>query len=246
VLRPDEVPFEVLTGELGVLLLGEDDFGVTCGRGPFLVEVFEYGPERGAEDELPVPDGVEDTPPVPVGGGDVEFEAVTGDSDEEWRIPVPGVELTLLTVILSVDVRVLVSKMVEDEYSSVQVVVYTDVELEAVTGDDAVEFAGPDPDGRVDERTTVEDFVVTSVSVVELADFTGPEEDPADACDELLGYIVVVLVTGIVTTVVNCVVPVPIGLVGWPGVKLPDELVKIGVDEPLDGKPPPVPVPGPT
>lgn len=191
-----------------------------------------------------MPDGVEDTLPVPVGDGDVEFEAVTGDSDEEWRIP--GVELTLLTVILSVDVRVLVSNMVEDEYSSVQVVVYTDVELEAVTGDDAVEFAGPDPDGRVDERTTVEDFVVTSVSVVELADFTGPEEDPADTCDELVGYTVVVFVTGIVTTVVSCMVPVPGGLVGWPGVKLPDELVKICVDELLDGKPPPVPVPGPT
>jgi hypothetical protein len=41
VLRPDEVPFDVLTGELSVLLLGEDGFGVTCGRGPFLVEVLE-------------------------------------------------------------------------------------------------------------------------------------------------------------------------------------------------------------
>jgi hypothetical protein len=243
VLRPGELLFEVLTGEIGVLLL-RGGFGVTCGRRLFLVEVPEYGPERGPEDELPVPDGAENELPVPFGDGDVEFEAVIGDPEDDGETPVPRGELTLLTVTLSVDVRVLVNSMVEDEYSSVQVVVYIAVEFEAVIGDDAVEFAGPDPDGRVDERTIVDDLEVTRVRVVELPEFTGPEEDPADAGDELLGNTVVVFVTGIVTTVVSCVVPVPEGVVGWPGVKLPDVLVKIGVDEPLDGKPPPVPVPG--
>ena len=56
--------------------------------------------------------------------------------------------------------------------------------------------------------------MVTSVRVVELAEFTGPEEDPGDTGEELLGNTVVVFVTGIVTTVVSFVVPVPRGLVG--------------------------------
>ena len=82
-------------------------------------------------------------------------------------------------------------------------------------GDDAVAFAGPDADGPVD-RTIVEDLIVTSVRAVELAEFTGPAEDPADTGNELLKCTVVVFVTGIVTTVVECTVcvPDPRGLVG--------------------------------
>ena len=56
----------------------------------------------------------------------VEFEPVTGDASEDRRdegeMTVPGIEVTMLTVLLSVNVETLVNVTVEDECSSVQVV----------------------------------------------------------------------------------------------------------------------------
>ena len=154
-------------------------------------------PVRGADDEL--------RGPVPVPFQEVEFEAVTGEPEDDGETPVPARELTLLTVMLLVDVSVLVKRMVEEEDSSVQVVVYTEVRLEVVTGDDAVELVWLCPVGRIDERVTVVGTTeVTRVSVVELLDFTGPEDTP-DACGRP-GCTVTVCVTGIVTTVVRFVV----------------------------------------
>ena len=76
--------------------------------------------------------------PVPVRG--VEFEALTGSPEDDGDTPVPVWELTLLTVMFFVDVRVLVKSMVEEKNVSVQVVVHTEVEFEVLTGDDAAEF----------------------------------------------------------------------------------------------------------
>jgi hypothetical protein len=212
-----EVLLKALTGELGVLPLGED-FGVLCGIGPFPVGVVEMPPVPGADDEL--------RSPVSVPTQEVEFEAVTGDPEDDGETPVPVYELTLLTVMFLVEVSVLVKSMVEEEDSSVQLVVYTEVEFEFVTGDDAVELAWLCPDGRIDEKVTVVGTDVTRVSVVELLDLTGPEDTPNE-CGRPGRCTVTVCVTGIVTTVVRLVVytPVPVGPVGWAGVKLPDELV---------------------
>ena len=59
-------------------------------------------------------------------------------------------------------------------------VLYTELELPVVTGDDTVEFEYTELDGPPDKVIVVLG-AVTSVTVVELLDFTGPEDDPADA-----------------------------------------------------------------
>ena len=100
-------------------------------------------------------------------------------------------------------------------------------------GDEDEEFA--DPEEMIEIGTVT---VVTTIGDEELAVFTGPAEDTDNPPEELLGYTVVVFVNGIVTIVVSCVVWVPVP-VGRFGVKLPDELVKTGADEPLAGKPVP-------
>ena len=163
------------------------------------------------------------------------LEAVIGEPEDEG---ITSVLLAVPIVEFSVDVRVLVSVRVDEECSSVQVVVYTEVWFEVSMGDEAVEFA--DPDGIIEIGTVT---VVTIIGDVELAELTGPAEETDNPSEELLGCTVVVLVTGIVTIVVSCVVSVPVP-VGRFGMKLPDELVKTGADEPLAGKPllPPVPV----
>lgn len=104
------------------------DGPVPVGNGPVPVE-------KG-----PVP--VENVPvseKLPLGDEDVTFDAVTGELGKDDETPVPGVNITALTVLLSVAVEMLINVTVDEDNCSVHVVVTMEVELEAVTGDVTVE-----------------------------------------------------------------------------------------------------------
>lgn len=74
----------------------------------------------GVDRVWPVPEGDGDTLPVPVGRRDVLLEAVMGDPEDDGTTPVL---LAVPIVEFSMEVRVLVSVRVDDDCSSVHVVV---------------------------------------------------------------------------------------------------------------------------